>query len=257
MKLLHSIILGTGNPLLILHGFLGMADNWKTLGAKFSEHGFQVHLIDQRNHGKSFHSEAFNYPVLAEDLVRYISHHQIAPCYLVGHSMGGKTAMFFATAHPEAVSALLVADIAPRYYAPHHQTILEGLQAANSHILTTRNEAETILSGYIPDVATRQFLLKNLYWKEKDKLAFRFHLPALVQNIENLGEALPVTARYQGATLFLKGEYSHYITAEDEPLIKNHFPNARIETIPKAGHWIHAEQPEAFFSTALRFFKNS
>lgn len=255
MKSLHSAILGTGNPLLILHGFLGMADNWKTLGARFSEHGFQVHLIDQRNHGRSFHSEEFNYSVMAEDLARYIFHHKITRCHLIGHSMGGKTAMFFAAAHPQHMSRLLVADVAPKYYPPHHQTILEGLQAVSAHPITSRSQADAVLSQHIPDFGTRQLLLKNLYWVEKDTLAFRFHLPALLQNIENLGEALPETTRYEGETLFIRGGLSNYIAPSDEPLIKTYFPKARLETLPHAGHWLHADQPEAFFWKALSFFQ--
>ncbi|WP_373074955.1 alpha/beta fold hydrolase, partial [Zeaxanthinibacter enoshimensis] len=112
-QLLHSQILGEGSPLLILHGFLGMSDNWKTLGNKYSRKGMQVHLIDQRNHGKSFWSDTFNYEVMADDLDHYMQKHGIGNAIVMGHSMGGKTAMQFACTRPEKVSKLIVADIAP------------------------------------------------------------------------------------------------------------------------------------------------
>ena len=123
---LHSTIVGEGKPLLILHGFLGMSDNWRTLGREFAEAGYQVHLIDQRNHGRSPHSEEFNYLVLAKDVKEYIDTHSLENCILLGHSMGGKTAMTAACLFPHVVEKLIVVDIAPRYYAPHHQQILEA-----------------------------------------------------------------------------------------------------------------------------------
>jgi esterase len=253
MKILHSIILGEGKPLLILHGFLGMSDNWKTLGHQFSENGFQVHLIDQRNHGKSFHSEEFNYRVMVEDIFNYSTHYQLKNISLIGHSMGGKTAMFFATAYPQLMDKLIILDMAPKYYPQHHQKILEGLNAINFNTINSRSEVDEILSKYVPDFSTRQFLLKNLYWKDKNKMAFRFYLNSLTKNSEEMGEALPEASRYQGKTLFLKGERSNYITKEDEHLIKRHFPNAVIDEVKNAGHWIHAEQPKAFLSKSLHF----
>jgi len=129
--LLHSNIIGEGKPFVILHGFLGMSDNWKTLGKQFIEQGYEVHLVDQRNHGRSFHDDVFNYEVLAEDLKVYCEYHNLEDIILLGHSMGGKTAMLFATLYPELVSKLLVADISPRFYPIHHDAILNGLSALN------------------------------------------------------------------------------------------------------------------------------
>lgn len=250
---LHSNILGEGKPLLILHGFLGMSDNWKTLGNDFSEAGFQVHLIDQRNHGRSPHSNEFNYLLLAKDLKEYIDTHGLKDCILLGHSMGGKTAMTAASLFPHLIEKLIVVDIAPKYYAPHHQQILEGLTAVNNASLSSRGDAEELLSNYIKEAAVRLFLLKNLYWKTKGQLALRMNLEALIENIEELGQALPHDYSYDKPTLFIKGEKSNYITAEEEPLIKKHFPAAEIKTIPKAGHWVHAENKQAFYEAVMQF----
>ena len=161
---LYSRIEGEGKSLLILHGFMGMSDNWKTLGSQFAGLGFQVHMLDMRNHGKSPHSEAFNYAVMVQDVLEYCLQHGLDTINLLGHSMGGKIAMFFAVNHPEKVEKLIIADIGPKYYAPHHQKILEGLTAIDFSKQPTRAEAEGILAHYIRDFGTRQFLLKNLYW---------------------------------------------------------------------------------------------
>lgn len=251
--LLHSNILGEGKPFLILHGFLGMSDNWKSLGNKFAEVNFQVHLIDQRNHGRSFHDDEFNYEVLVEDLKQYCDHHQLNDIILLGHSMGGKTAMLFATLYPEMVSKLIVADISPRFYPIHHDQILEGLSSLDFNALESRTEADKTLSHYVSDFGTRQFLLKNLYWVEKGKLGLRMNLEVLKTNVEEVGEALPISNTFSGDTLFLRGDKSEYIALNDTSLIKMQFPNSSIETIAKAGHWLHAENPDDFYDSVMRF----
>ena len=217
---LHSNILGKGKPFVILHGFLGMGDNWKTLGNQFSEASFEVHLVDQRNHGRSFHDALFNYEVLVEDLKNYCEAHQLEDIVLLGHSMGGKTAMLFATIYPELVSELIVADISPRFYPIHHDAILEGLSSFDFETLKTRGEADKILSNYVTDYGTRLFLLKNLYWIEKGKLALRVNLEVLKENVSEVGEALPIHAKFDKKTLFLRGDKSEYIGTEDEAKIK-------------------------------------
>src|SRR5690606_8488351 len=253
--ILHSNILGEGTPFIILHGFLGMSDNWKTMGQKFSEHGFQVHLVDQRNHGHSFHSHEFNYDVLVEDLKIYCETHNLKNIILLGHSMGGKTAMLFAAKYPEMVSKLLVADISPRFYPVHHDAILNGLSALNFDVIKSRGEADEMLSKYVSNIGTRQFLLKNLYWIEKGKLALRMNLNVLKEEVSEIGESLSNQARFDKETLFLKGDRSEYIDDEDENIIQNHFPNVQIKTISNAGHWLHAENPEDFFDAVINFIK--
>ncbi len=251
---LHSTIKGEGTPLLILHGYFGMSDNWKSLGNQFSK-TYEVHLIDQRNHGRSFHEDTFNYEVLVEDLYSYIQYYQLENVYLIGHSMGGKTAMLFAVTYPELVRKLLVADISPRRYEPHHNAILAGLNAVDFSTHNTRTLVDQQLSAFIPELGVRQFLLKNVFWKEKGQLAYRFNLDSLTANNSEVGEALPSFTVFEKETLFLKGANSDYITEEEEPIIGAHFLNSKIIEIKNAGHWLHAENPIQFFEEASRFFR--
>ncbi|HBR52987.1 MAG TPA: alpha/beta hydrolase [Flavobacteriaceae bacterium] len=251
--ILHSQIIGTGKPFVILHGFLGMGDNWKTLANQFAEDGYEVHLVDQRNHGRSFHDEAFSYELMAQDLLEYANHHELRDFILLGHSMGGKTAMEFSVAYPERVLKLLVADISPKPYPSHHQDILKALSSLDFSEISSRGEADKVLATYIPDLGTRQFLLKNLYWKEKGKLALRINLPVLYEKVEAVGRALSSGTVYNGPVLFLKGESSGYIEPLDELLIHKHFPKATIETVAKAGHWLHAENPTEFYQIVTKF----
>lgn len=253
--LLHSRIEGEGKPLVILHGFLGMLDNWKTLGTQFAVDGFQVHALDLRNHGKSFHSEEFSYEIMMEDVKQYCDYHNLNEINIVGHSMGGKVAMLLATTYPELVSKLIVADIGPKYYAPHHQAIIEALNAVDFSKKPSRGEVEEIVSLYIKDFGTRQFLLKNLYWASPEQLAFRFNLKVFNEKIEIIGVALPFENVFSKPTLFLRGDKSDYILDSDFETIYHHFPNTKIETIKNAGHWLHAENPKDFYTHVLNFMK--
>ena len=255
MELLHAVVLGEGEPLLILHGFFGMGDNWKTLANKFSEK-YQVHIIDQRNHGRSFHSDAFTYELMVEDLLNYINHNKLEKVNILGHSMGGKTAMLFAVEYPEMVNKLIVADIAPKYYPTHHQFILEALNAVDFTKIKSRSEIDEIFKEYIPEMGIRMFLSKNVYRKTKDEFAYRFNLDSLTENVEEIGVALPSMTQFKGAALFLKGENSNYILQNDEALIQAHFPNSKIITIAKAGHWLHAENPVDFHNNVVEFIEN-
>ena len=252
MEILHSRIVGEGTPFLILHGYFGMGDNWKSLANQFGEH-FQMHLIDQRNHGRSFHAEEFDYELLAEDLYHYIEHHQLEKVILLGHSMGGKTVMLFAVEYPELVDKLIIADISPRYYQPHHNEILKALNSIDFTIHTSRKLVEEQLAQYISEAGVRQFLLKNVYWREKGQLDFRFNLDSLTENNSEVGTALPSFTSFEGDTLFLAGGSSGYITENEVPIIKAHFPKALIETIANAGHWLHADNPKEFYEKVIRF----
>jgi pimeloyl-ACP methyl ester carboxylesterase len=251
--MLYSKIEGEGKPFLIIHGFLGMSDNWKTLGLQFAQLGFQIHLLDMRNHGKSFHSDEFNYEVMVEDVKSYVDFHNLQDITLLGHSMGGKIAMLFATFFPELVEKLIIADIGPKYYAPHHQSILEALNAVDFLKKPNRSEVDEIVSKYISDFGTKQFLLKNVYWKTPEELGFRFNLPVFNDKISEIGTALPFENHFDKPALFLRGEKSDYILDSDFETILHHFPLAIIKTIPNAGHWLHAENPNAFYCEVEKF----
>lgn len=254
--MLYSKIEGEGKPLLILHGYLGMSDNWKTLAGQIASEGFQLHILDLRNHGRSFHSDEFTYDAMVQDILEYCNEHNLDKISILGHSMGGKVAMFFATAYPEKVEKLIVADIGPKYYRPHHQDIMAGLNAVDLTQKPDRSQVEEILKEYISDFGTRQFLMKSLYWIEPGQLAFRFNLPVFNETIDNIGQALPENARFEKPTLFLRGGNSNYIKDEDLETIKHHFPNAALKTIANAGHWLHAENPKDFYSESIGYLKS-
>ncbi len=251
--MLYSKIEGDGKPFLIIHGFLGMSDNWKTLSTQFVQLGFQIHLLDMRNHGKSFHSDEFNYEVMVEDVKAYVDFHNLENITLLGHSMGGKIAMLFATLYPELIDKLIVADIGPKYYAPHHQNILAALNAVDFSEKPSRAEVDEIISEYISDFGTKQFLLKNLYWVEPGQLGFRFNLRVFNDKISEIGAALPFENQFNKPTLFLRGDKSDYIQDSDFETIYHHFPESKILTIANAGHWLHAENPKDFYSEVGKF----
>ncbi|MFN7044027.1 MAG: alpha/beta fold hydrolase [Flavobacterium sp.] len=253
--MLHSRIEGEGKPMLIIHGFLGMSDNWKTLGTQFASEGYQVHALDLRNHGKSFHSNDFSYEIMVEDVKKYCEFHLLKSVVIIGHSMGGKVAMLLATTYPELVYKLIVADIGPKYYAPHHQIILAALNAVDFSKKPSRAEVEEIVSGYIKDFGTRQFLLKNLYWAAPEQLAFRFNLKVFNEKIETIGTALPFENTFTKDALFLRGDKSDYVLDADFETIYHHFPKVNIKTVKNAGHWLHAENPKDFYSSVMDFIE--
>jgi pimeloyl-ACP methyl ester carboxylesterase len=184
---------------------------------------------------------------MANDLLQYLNHHGIEQGIVLGHSMGGKTAMAFALQYPDRVQKLIIADIAPKYYAPHHQQILAGLSTLNFEEISSRKAAAEHLENYIPDAGTRQFLLKNLYWVSEGKLGLRTNIAVLKNAAEAIGAAIQSQKQYHQPTLFLYGEHSNYINPKADIEILQYFPKAEIVEIKGAGHWLHAEQPLLFF----------
>ena len=221
---------GTGQPLLILHGLFGQSDNWNTLAKRFAEKGFRVFTIDQRNHGLSPHSTEWNYNVMASDLNEFIKFHQLKDPILLGHSMGGKTVMFFEMLYPQTAKKVIVVDIAPRAYEPHHDDVLKALNAVDFTEINTRKEAEAILSTYIADMGTRQFLLKNIYWKEdaSKQMAWRFDLKTITEKYNNIGVEVP-RKHSNTPVLFIRGEKSNYITTDDEKDIVSRFSHYQLK----------------------------
>ncbi|MBA9077706.1 alpha/beta fold hydrolase [Rufibacter quisquiliarum] len=252
---LHYRTIGEGSPLLILHGLFGYSDNWQTLGKYYAEH-FKVYLIDQRNHGRSPHTPDFSYQHMSDDLREFIDQHQIQDAAILGHSMGGKVAMNFALQHPDKLSKLLVADIAPKAYPPHHDDILEGFHSIDLESLESRQDADDQLAQKVPDFGTRQFLLKNLYRTEDNKFAWRLNLESIEANLDSILGNIESDTPFTKPTLFLRGGNSRYIKPEqDTEQIKRLFPNAEIQTIENAGHWLHAEQPQEFFKLSMAFLQ--
>ncbi len=255
METLYAKVLGEGKPFVILHGYLGMSDNWKSLGTQFAGQGYEVHLVDLRNHGRSFHSMIFNYQVMVEDVVAYCQVNKLENIVLLGHSMGGKLAMMLACDYPELIEKLIIVDISPRYYRPHHQDIMKALNAVDFSVKPGRETVESIMRPYINEEGTLQFLMKNVYRVTPEQLGFRFNLDAFNQDEEAVGEALKENAFFDKKTLFLRGESSRYIMEKDEILIHRHFKKAVIKTIRNAGHWVHSDNPVEFYEKVMEFIQ--
>ncbi len=249
---LHFQEYGQGAPLLILHGLFGSLENWHSLSRRLGEH-FHVFAVDQRNHGGSPHSAEMNYAVMAEDLVKFLQARGLASARVLGHSMGGKTAMQLALVHPEKVQKLVAVDIAPRAYSPRHGQIFEGLLSLKLETLHSRQEMEEALAPMIPDIAVRRFLLKSVTRKPTGGFRWKINLQDIFKNYGRLSEALPVGRVFEKPALFIRGERSDYIRKQDWALIHRQFPHAELRTIPQASHWVHADAPEAFLQAALEF----
>ena len=244
-----------GTPLVILHGLLGMSDNWITLGKKFALDR-PVHLLDMRNHGHSFHHEQMNYNAMAEDIKVYLDHHSLKKIDLLGHSMGGKVAMLFACKYPENVHKLVVADISPRAYSDHHQNIFKAINSINLAKIVSRKDAEQILDSQIKDFGTKQLILKNLYRKNEHSFRWRFHLNAIEEQISNIVAPIESHRTFSGKTLFVRGTKSDYIQSGDMALINKHFPNSSVVGIKNAAHWLHAEKPIDFYNEVVSFLNS-
>ena len=246
---------GKGRPLIILHGLFGSLDNWMTLAKKWSG-VFEVYLVDQRNHGQSPHSTEFSYPLMAEDLKELMGQLNLESAILLGHSMGGKTVMEFSMKYPNMVESLVVVDIAPVSYKVHHYAVIDALKNVPLSEVSSRKDAESYLSQFIPDIGTRQFLLKNLYWEEKGKLAWRFNLEVLANEIIPISEYAIVEGEFGKETLFIAGAKSNYILPEYGAKIKSKFPIYKLESIADAGHWVHAEKMSEFSEVVMNFLKS-
>src|SRR5258708_4561816 len=243
---------GQGKPLIILHGLLGSSDNWHSLGKLFAE-TFTVYMVDQRNHGQSPHSDEFNYKVLTEDLEEFIKENKIEKPHLIGHSMGGKTAMNFAVKNPDAVSRLIVVDIVPKKYIVRHDRLIEGMKAIPLDEISSRAAAEVSMAGYEPDPAVRQFLLKNLSRNSEGKFVWKVNLPIIDQHLQETGEGMIYKGTFEGSTLFINGKKSDYFKVGDEGLIRKIFPQAQFISLD-TGHCVQAEKPQDFAQTVLQFW---
>lgn len=252
---LNYQILGGGDPVVILHGLFGSLSNWNPVAKALADH-FRVISVDLRNHGGSEHTEHMSYPNMVEDLRALVDDLELSAVNFIGHSMGGKAAMGFALTHPELINKLIVADVAPASYTPGFQDYIAAMQALPLASLNTRNEAEQYLSKVVPAPSIRQFLLQNLV-RGDNGFAWRINLKAIGNDLETLAgfpENWPHRS-YAGPVCFLAGEHSTYIGPEHHGIIAGLFPASRLHVIEDAGHWLHAEQPEAVINHISAFLQ--
>lgn len=261
---LHFRNYGKGEPLLILHGLFGSADNWNTLAKEFAKNK-EVFVLDLRNHGLSPHSDEFSYEVMANDLNEFVIDHELGnKLSIIGHSMGGKVLMHYLSNYYATVNKAIVVDISPKYYPPHHHKVLEALHAVDFAQVKSRREVEQVISPILEDLATTQFILKNIYWKDftfeennQSTLAWRFNLESISKNIEEVGKmspSIPSSAIFQ--LLFIAGSKSNYITNNDLNFIHEYYKKSVVSYIENAGHWVQAEQPKLFYEAVSNFLSN-
>lgn len=246
---------GKGKPFIILHGLFGISDNWVSFAKKIAELGYHVYVLDQRNHGQSPHSPSFNYLALVDDLFEFIDDHELEDAVILGHSMGGKVAMRFALENPDYLSRLIVVDISLRQYPPrdYHLKVIRAMKKVNFSIVKDRKEVETILAEDIESPRIRQFIMKNLYRKEKNVLAWRMCLDAISNNLDTMFDGIEPERPLDKPTLVVRGGKSDYVLDSDLAPIEKAFPQAIIKTIPNATHWVHAEDPKLFHKFVVDF----
>jgi len=245
---LHTQILGQGQPLVLLHGLFGSADNWGSIAKHFSQH-YQVISVDLRNHGRSPHSDTQTYPDMADDLLAVLDALGLSQVHLLGHSLGGKVAMQFATQYPDRVNKLIVVDMAMRAYPDRYTQLMDHMLAVDLSQMASRNEVDNALKDAIPNLRVRQFLLTNLV-KNEAQLQWRINLPALKANYATLIAAIAV--HFEQLSLFIRGERSDYVQASDIAELQRHFTQAEFVSLP-TDHWVHAEQPQLFIQALEAF----
>lgn len=242
-------------PIVILHGLFGMLDNWQTIGKRLADAGYRVYLIDQRDHGRSPFTDEFNYSILANDLLAFLDEHSLFKIHLIGHSMGGKTAMQFAFDHPLYIDKMTIIDIWNKAYKGGHETIFQAIASLNLDTIGNRNDIYNYLISYHLDEATVQFLLKNLQRKPEGGYEWKMNYKLLQHSYESILGAVGIpNAVCDVDTLFVRGGGSSYIKQTDYDDILKQFDNASFVEIPEAGHWVHAEKPAELTTSLLSFF---
>jgi esterase len=254
---------GNGPPLFILHGLYGSSDNWVTIARSLSEN-FTVYLPDQRNHGQSPHSDTHDYDSMCQDLLELTRELKINTFFLAGHSMGGKVAVNFALKWPEKIYSLIIIDISPfrssdkeSRFRNEHKHILESVLSMDLSNIRTRNEAETLISQKIESEKTRSFILKNLQRTGEQSFSWRMNVKSLFDNLEKIVDGLPRPTRETESVTgfpvtFIRGENSDYLPSAEAEAIQKLFPAAVIVTVKNAGHWVHAERPDAIIEIFLK-----
>lgn len=249
--------IGQGKPVIFLHGLFGMLDNWQSFGKRIADAGYWAFLLDQRAHGKSNSGNEFNYKVLSEDLNNFLDANWIHECILIGHSMGGKTAMQFANDFPDYIEKLIVVDIAPKRYAGGHNEIFNALLSINLKETTSRQEVFDHLKNKLSDQpeSVIQFLLKNLKRKKEGGYEWKMNVKLLFENYNHILDNVQINHKIEVETLFIKGGKSNYIKKEDRDILSSKFLNFKLLTIEDAGHWVHADQPDELFKSIVSFIE--
>ncbi len=256
MKLYHKSY-GKGPPIVILHGLFGSGDNWRTI-ARMMEGEYNCVLADLRNHGRSPHDMGMNFESMAADVLELIHDLNLSSVTLLGHSMGGKVAMQMAMTTPEVVEQLMVVDIAPRQYPPHHAGVIRAIRKVDMPRMSDRAQVESVLVNELgPDQSTIQFLMKNLSRDADGQLEWKPNMPVILDAYDRLIDDVPLPVPFEGPTLFIRGEQSKYILEEDMTAIRKGFPRAELVTISGAGHWVHADAPEPFVEEVRSFLSRT
>ena len=250
MKLFHKEF-GSGKPLVILHGLFGFSDNWQSHAKSLSSY-YRVILFDLRNHGRSPWDDNHAYEDMALDVAESLDQLSVDKACFIGHSMGGKVLMHLGLNHGSYIDKMIVVDMGTKSYPMHHQDVIHAIQSVNIESITARSQVNEMLKPILASEGLRQFLLKNLYWKEKGVLAWRMNVKTLVESMQEILSVLP-SGEVLHESLFIRGGLSNYILDEDVDLIQNQFPNSDLLTIEGAGHWVHAEASEAFIESTLSF----
>lgn len=243
----------TAEPLIVLHGLFGGAINWRYICQALQAER-AVYALDLRNHGRSPHAASMTFPQMARDVFEFMDARRLPPCGILGHSLGGKVAMQAVLEQPQCFTRLIVADIAPKRYPPRHNDIFEAVDAINHGTVTSRQQADDLVKGILPDQATRLFLLSNLRRDDDGKFIWRVNMDAIRGNYEIIsGPPSAMETSHDGPVLFIKGGRSPYIKDEDLPVIRRLFPRSELQTIEQSGHWVHTEQPEIFLKIVKDF----
>lgn len=243
---------GIGEPLVILHGLFGSLDNWQTLAKQFAN-DYRVLIVDQRNHGRSPHNTDISYPLMAMDLAGFLKDKGLAKAHILGHSMGGKTALQFAFDFPDMVHKLIVVDIVTKAYQGGHKEIFDALLAMEPLKIRSRSEADEQLKLQIKSAGVRQFLLKNLARNKDQGFRWKMNLDALYQNYPKILAEINIHKPFAGSTLFIRGGQSDYILDSDIDFVQSIMPNAIVQTVETAGHWIHADAPKELLNMVTEF----
>ena len=258
--------IGKNKPtLIVLHGLYGSSDNWMNLARYWSKY-YEVYLVDLRNHGRSPHSKTHSYKAMRDDILSLMDNQKIQKAIVLGHSMGGKLAMRLAMDYPERINALIVVDIAPKNYISEnnkqlqkHRNILKAMQKLKLEQFQRREEIDSFLSKLIPEERVRQFIMKNIKRNKDFSFSWKLNLPVIQSEIENITQGFSeheIKKNVSGfPVLFIKGEQSDYILENDKAIIESIFPSSEMQTIPNAGHWVHAEQSEQLSKLVLNFLE--